>query len=191
VAQATKRAVATRDSWALAALRALTEKGVEAVAVEPLAKRLGVTKGSFYWHFGSRAELLEAALELWEQRSTTDIIRELEGIADPVERLRQLFRKVSLASKGAPSHAALAAAGDASVKRSLNRVALARLEFLRRCYTELGMPPALVGQRSLLAYAAYLGMLQLRRDAPAVLASEELEAYTEHVIDTLVPEKAR
>ena len=49
------------DDWAQAALDLIAEQGVSAVAVEPLARRLGVTKGSFYWHFPSRDALLQAA----------------------------------------------------------------------------------------------------------------------------------
>ena len=56
----------TADDWAQAALDLIAEQGVAAVAVEPLARRLRVTKGSFYWHFPSRDALLQAALERWE-----------------------------------------------------------------------------------------------------------------------------
>jgi AcrR family transcriptional regulator len=51
----------TRQDWIDAALEALETGGVPAVAVEPLASRLGVTKGSFYWHFKDRNELLATA----------------------------------------------------------------------------------------------------------------------------------
>src|SRR3546814_7480606 len=54
------------EDWAQAALDLIAEHGVAAVAVEPLARRLGVTKGSFYWHFQSRDALLQAALARWE-----------------------------------------------------------------------------------------------------------------------------
>src|SRR5690606_21017046 len=62
----TERARLSADDWAEAALDLIAEQGVAAVAVEPLARRLGVTKGSFYWHFPSRDALLQAALERWE-----------------------------------------------------------------------------------------------------------------------------
>jgi AcrR family transcriptional regulator len=55
------------EDWAVAALDVIAETGLASVAVEPLAKRLGVTKGSFYWHFPSREALLIAALERWEK----------------------------------------------------------------------------------------------------------------------------
>ena len=49
-----KPARLSAEDWAVAALDVIAESGLAAVAVEPLAKRLGVTKGSFYWHFPSR-----------------------------------------------------------------------------------------------------------------------------------------
>src|SRR4051794_41764716 len=58
----------TAEDWTQAALDALARGGVAAVAVEPIAKSLGATKGSFYWHFADRNALLESALDLWERR---------------------------------------------------------------------------------------------------------------------------
>src|SRR2546427_309106 len=77
--------------WARAALEVLAQGGIEAVAVEPLARRLKVTKGSFYWHFRSRAELLEAALREWETSATREGIALMEAGAGPRERLRRPF----------------------------------------------------------------------------------------------------
>ena len=52
--------------WEQAALETLAENGLAAVAVESLARRLGVTKGSFYWHFPTREALIQATIERWE-----------------------------------------------------------------------------------------------------------------------------
>lgn len=56
----------SRDSWLSAAFTALAEGGADQVRVEVLAKRLKVTKGSFYWHFRDRMALMEAMLESWK-----------------------------------------------------------------------------------------------------------------------------
>ena len=56
------------DDWIRAALAKLSAKGVDAVRVEVLARELGVSKGSFYWHFRDRQDLLDKALAAWEQR---------------------------------------------------------------------------------------------------------------------------
>ena len=90
----TRNARLSADDWAQAALDLIAEQGVSAVAVEPLARRLGVTKGSFYWHFPSRDALLQAALERWEAVEQESIFGSLEQVADPRERLRALFQLV-------------------------------------------------------------------------------------------------
>ena len=56
------------DDWIRAALARLSEAGVDAVRVELLARDLGVSKGSFYWHFRDRQDLLEKTLTQWEGR---------------------------------------------------------------------------------------------------------------------------
>ncbi len=88
-----------RVDWVEAGLAALRGAGFDVIAVEPLAKSLGATKGSFYWHFADRAELVAAVLELWEQRETTDVIARFSAIVDPRERLQAL-------GSGAYAHAA-------------------------------------------------------------------------------------
>src|SRR3954471_23093571 len=78
--------------WAEAALDALAQGGLSAVAVEPLAKSLGTTKGSFYWHFADRNALLEATLGLWEQRDTDQVLASIDETQDVGNRLRNLLR---------------------------------------------------------------------------------------------------
>jgi AcrR family transcriptional regulator len=69
------------SDWTAAALDALAAGGLAAVAVEPLATRLGTTKGSFYWHFTNRDALLRAVLERWERTDTEDVITYVEAEA--------------------------------------------------------------------------------------------------------------
>ena len=81
-----------RDDWIGGAVALLAERGVNAVRIEPLARRLGVTKGSFYWHFRDRPALLAAILARWEERQT-DLLVRIAGHAGatPAERLRLLL----------------------------------------------------------------------------------------------------
>jgi AcrR family transcriptional regulator len=73
----------TRDDWLKAAL-SLCRQGIDRVKIAPLALDLGVTTGSFYWHFKSRRELLEALLDYWEREMTdaaVDAARQYKGSA--------------------------------------------------------------------------------------------------------------
>jgi AcrR family transcriptional regulator len=81
------------ERWRAAALEALADGGVATVAIEPLAKRLGVTKGGGYWHFENREALLSAALDEWKTRTAEVVIARLRRIVDPRERLIALFKQ--------------------------------------------------------------------------------------------------
>src|SRR5262245_36782878 len=103
----------SRDAWVRAALEAIAEGGLAAVAVVPLAERLGVTKGSFYWHFRSRETLVEAALADWEESHTAAVIAEIEAAStDPREQLRLLIKRVSTLAAGDRVELALLATAD-------------------------------------------------------------------------------
>src|SRR5262245_66430749 len=83
----------SRQDWVDTSLAAIAEGGLAAVAVVPLAERLGATKGSFYWHFASREALIEAALAAWEQTTTSAVIAEIDAASqDPRQQLRLLFK---------------------------------------------------------------------------------------------------
>ena len=113
-----KRESLTAADWTEAALAALARGGLTAVAVEPLAKELGATKGSFYWHFADRNELLEAALVLWERRDTDRVIGAIGDADDVVTRLRNLlhlaFASVPVGSTGPAGTDELAPQASAS-----------------------------------------------------------------------------
>src|SRR5512147_372241 len=81
--------------WLQAAFHALRTGGVAAVKIEPLARSLGLTKGSFYWHFRDREALLDALLAEWERRAGERILARIESAGkSPQERLSLLFETV-------------------------------------------------------------------------------------------------
>jgi AcrR family transcriptional regulator len=175
--------------WELATLDLIAEQGVAAVAVEPLARRLGVTKGSFYWHFATRDALLQAALARWEQADVEGMLRQIDRVADPRERLVQLFRRTSGELKTHVIYSALLKALDhPAVQPVMQRLSQRRLNYLSVAYRALGMPRREAMHRARLAYTAYVGFLQLalQLQLPRMRA-EEFESYVDHVVATLVP----
>jgi AcrR family transcriptional regulator len=151
-----------RADWVAAAMRVLAGSGVEAVRVEPLAKRLGVTKGSFYWHFTGRPALLAAVLAEWERRATLAIIAEVEASGGGAgERLLALFR-LALGADGRLDRRVRAwAVDDAAAAAVLRRVDRRRVGYLRRLFAALGFPQAQAGARARLAYSALVGGFEL------------------------------
>lgn len=177
------------DDWAQAALDLIAEQGVVAVAVEPLARRLGVTKGSFYWHFPSRDALLVAALERWEKLELETVWGQLEAVPDPRQRLRALFEMVAHEFKSHVIYSELLKAADnAAVQPVIGRVSERRLDYLTAAFRQAGLGRTDAQHRARLAYSAYVGFLQLNLQLHQTrMQHDEFEAYVEHMMATLIP----
>jgi AcrR family transcriptional regulator len=176
--------------WQDAALAAFAADGLGAVAIEPLARRLKVTKGSFYWHYASRDELLRAALRRWERTSTAALIESVTQVSDPQRRLETLFSAVM--PGGTPERALERAIADAAahpvVAPILHRVSRRRIDYLAKCFRALGFGSEAARHRAVLTYAAYVGGTRLIRDAPdRYPRGPAYLRYRAHVIETLIP----
>ena len=184
-----KKAKLTASDWEQAALALIADKGVNALAVEPLARRMGITKGSFYWHFPNREALLTQALKHWEEHDARNLTQALRAIADPTDRLRSFFRASSREVFTAEVFSSLNFAADhPQVEPVLERVADRRIKHLSQAFAELGLDGTDAENRARLSYSAYIGFLQLQRQRQTPsLTSEAFDAYVEHVIETLIP----
>ena len=188
--QKSERTTLSAADWERAALDLIAEHGIQAMAIEPLARRMGITKGSFYWHFSNREALLEQALLRWEEHDSRNLNASLGEIDNPRDRLISFFRRVGREKLTHEVYSELcAAAGHPHVEPVLERVAERRMTHLSTAFEEMGMEPGLARHQARLTYSVYLGFLQLQRQhqTPS-LSSEEFEAYIEHVIKTLIPD---
>jgi AcrR family transcriptional regulator len=176
------------DDWAREALDQIADAGVASVAVEPLARRLGVTKGSFYWHFPSRDALLLAALERLERDEQT-AYGALESITDARERLRALFRLIAHHNKTHIIYSELLKASEQpAVQAVLAHVLERRLGFLFGSFRQAGLSQKDALNRARMTYAVYVGFLQL--ELPKFQnrrPMEGFEGYIEHMMATLIP----
>ena len=134
-----KRGV-SRDEWILEGLTVLNENGVDHVTVRNLARRLGIARSGFYWHFKDRDAFLEAMLDGWESLMTRAISENEEiGSLDPVERLRRIAELVLdfdlCAYEVALNHWAMQSKMAADRVRAVNAV---RTRFVRSAFAELG-----------------------------------------------------
>ncbi|HVT35807.1 MAG TPA: TetR/AcrR family transcriptional regulator [Nevskiaceae bacterium] len=177
------------DDWAEAALEAMASGGIDAVAVEPLARRLNVTKGSFYWHFDNREALLKSALDLWERNETDDVIRRVGVEPDPYQRIVKLFKHANSSYQSGRLYLAIAAAEDHPVvSRAVRRVSQRRIDYLYGCYEALGFDEQQARHWARFAYATFMGNLQISRDTPEEMPSgSQFNEYLRLMISTLIP----
>lgn len=177
--------------WEQAVLEVIAESGLAAVAVEPLARRLGVTKGSFYWHFASREALIRSALERWEKSDLGELMAVVDRYDDPRDRLVELFRRGSRGHLIHTVYSALFSAVDhPQAAPVMERVTERRLQYLIDAFERLGMESRMARHRARLTYTAYMGFLQLARQLHGTrMTGEEFEDYVQHMMETLIPEQ--
>lgn len=138
--RATSTGKLSRRAWLQHALETLASEGIEGLRVDRLAKGLGITRGSFYWHFKDRRDLLESLLEYWIETSTTeafDRIRQLKG--GPKARLLTLMRLIERGKLGRYDVAIRAwAENDPVAARAVRRVDEIRIEFIDELFRGMG-----------------------------------------------------
>ena len=149
-------------AWVEAAFDLLAEGGVDAVRVDPLAKRLGVTRGSFYWHFKDREALHKAMLKQWRKVATYQVGDRIEReVPDAGERLR---RTLALPYSGAKAKRAAAiemairfwARRDEEAAQAVQLIDHQRLLYYASLFAERGHAPDDARKRAYLFYAALM-----------------------------------
>ncbi len=181
--------VLSAEDWVRAALALIAREGVAAVAVESLARELGVTKGSFYWHFENRDALISAALRAWEEDQGRDVVARYEGIQDSRQRLRvMMFAAFEDQENGLLFAALSASSEDPRVNPYLMRASEQRLAFGIRSLQALGMAEDEARRKALFLYASYAGYFQLLRAMPdAVRRVSDLSAFARDLVEAALP----
>ena len=153
-----------KAQWLAAGLEALRRGGAAEVRVERLAAQLGITKGSFYWHFANRGELLDALLEHWAHEMTDAEFERIEALpASLRERLFALAQDVLEKGMGRYDPAIRGwARTDRKVAAAVARVDRRRVLALRKFFEEGGFGRDEAGVRARLFYAFLLGEPQMR-----------------------------
>ncbi len=183
-----KKKSLTADDWQDAALNVIAHQGVKAVAVEPLARALGVTKGSFYWHFSNRMDLVEKSLAKWRLSDKKLIEESILTIKNPKKQLLAWFK---LSAEPIQSHliysTLLADRSHTIISKILKEITLERLAYLQKSYRDLGYDAKQAKSQSLLAYSVYVGFLHMSKTLYGSLPdSAKAEEYAQFVAKQLL-----
>lgn len=161
-----------QKDWIEAAMKALASGGVEAVKVERLAPALKVSKGSFYWHFKDRADLLRALLEHWESTETNSLIEEVAHLPTPRARLEALAQAAVRQKEGeldiADAEDAIRAwaAAERGARAEVQRVDARRVAYLAEELAAIGADPTVALDLARGIYLALIGLFAARRTSP-------------------------
>jgi AcrR family transcriptional regulator len=183
---APKKLRLTREDWVEAATQLLIKKSIDAVRVEPLAKQLNVSRGSFYWHFKSRQEVLQSILTLWRERQTRRIMERIrdDRLLSPEEQLRKL-RMTPHNTKTAKEAAALELAirawarRDPFARQAVQAVDQERVGFTEELFLQAGHSKGDARTWALMGHAYILGESLLRES----MTDDEIAASRSKLLD--------
>ncbi len=190
---AARRETLTRERWIEAATEVLVDHGIDDVRVDRLASELSVTRGSFYWHFRDRDELLRAVLQSWRERATEQITARLQGAhRDPRAQLRDVLSlpfRGRAAARAARIELALRAWArhDAMAREAVAEADASRIDYIGGLFELLGCTRAQARQRAFTLYGHVVAESQLG----AIGSSSERSSRRKFVEQLLLGRPAR
>lgn len=161
----------TAQEWIDFALKTLAREGFVALKAEALARRLGVSRGSFYWHFTDLDAFHASVIEHWKLKATEAIITDIERHASRERRLSALLHHAFGHGAAVEVRMRAWAENNVAAARALGEIDRRRRGYLEQLLVEAGIPRPLAATRSRLLYWSYLGAAWSR----SRLAGERLE----------------
>jgi len=164
--------------WIAAATTVLVDHGIDAVRVDLLARELEVTRGSFYWHFKDREDLLKAVLNAWRDAATEQVIHRFEGRNADAQAL--IAELISLPFRGRAAERAARielairawARRDALASAAVDEVDARRIAYIAQCFSALGFAIAEARARAFVLYAYEVAESLLSRQGSAAQKRE-------------------
>lgn len=187
-----------RGDWLAAAIGIFIEDGIDAVRITRLADALSVTRGSFYWHFKDRDELLAGIVAFWSQKNTTGLVTAITGAPSLLDGMMALFEAWIDPERFDPrlDHAMREwAHRSLPIRGSVREADEARLKALASLFSRFGYPSQEALVRARIVYYSQLGYYTLEvsetlADRLALL-EDYYEAYTGQPLDRRIADEFR
>lgn len=183
----------TRDRWVDEGLAVLVEGGPDAVRVEVLAKRIGVTKGGFYGYFADRQALLDAMLDRWRTSSVDDVLQTVEQSGGAPTAQAVLAGQLTFGENILPVDMAVRewARRDSAVAERLREVDNQRMDLLRRAFADRCADEDELEARCLIAFSVAIGSRLLHADHVGRSREQVLQNVTCMIVDPINPPQGR
>lgn len=163
----------TADDWIKEGLKALAKSGFTALKADPLAKAMGVSRGSFYWHFADLGAFHAAVLKRWREIAAEQIIADVEAGGD--EPLEALLRRSFGARLDLERAVRNWAAFDAAAQGAVRAIDRRRIDYIATLLTMRGLVPATAQARAQILYWTFLGFALSGTPVPAARLQDLLD----------------
>jgi AcrR family transcriptional regulator len=152
--------------WLDQGLKTLAANGFTALKAEPLAKAMGVSRGSFYWHFADIGAFHEAILKYWREVAAEQIIADVEAAAGHDNPLPLLLRRVFSARSGLERAVRSWAAFDPAARAAVHAIDRRRMDYVESQLRAAGFPAQAAQARTQILYWTFLGYALSDRPVP-------------------------
>jgi AcrR family transcriptional regulator len=167
----------TKLDWIEHGLRTLANGGANALKVGPMATKLKVSRGSFYWHFRDIADFRSQVLQSWQERMTDQVIRDLEAAKAEPDRLKHLMRRAFVTKRSLDRAIRSWAAEDKDVATIVASVDARRVAYIAKLLVAAGVESRRALPRAAFMYWAYLGqviVMDPRHSSISALAMDDI-----------------
>lgn len=145
------------QDWIDLGLRTLAHEGSDALKADLLARKLGVSRGSFYWHFDDLEAFHRCLISSWKQSATEGIIDDIEKNDLPAQRIEELLQRAF--SRGGSLEMGMRAwaANHRQAADAVKAIDRRRQTYIAKVLRDAGIPTDSAATRAQLLYWAYLG----------------------------------
>ena len=151
-----KDQLSARD-WLDRGLKALARNGFTALKADPLAKAMGVSRGSFYWHFADVGAFHAALLKHWHEVAAEQIIAEVEATAPGQQGLELLLRRAFGERVKLEGAVRTWASIDPGARAAVQAIDRRRLDYIEHLLGRAGLPADVACARAQILYWTFLG----------------------------------
>jgi AcrR family transcriptional regulator len=161
--------------WLDQGLRTLASSGFTALKAEPLAKAMGVSRGSFYWHFADIGAFHAAILKHWREVAAEQIIANLEAASANDNPLLLLLRRAFGAKLALEKAVRTWATVDPAARAAVQAIDRRRLDYVESLLRTSGLSPGIARARAQILYWAFVGFALSDRPLPRARQQAVLE----------------
>jgi AcrR family transcriptional regulator len=165
----------TRSDWLAHGLRTLARHGANALKVGDLAAGLDVSRGSFYWHFKDATDYRLQLLQLWKERATDLVFRDVDlAIVGPA-RLTHLMKLAFNEDRSLDRAIRELATTDTAAAKLVASVDARRVDYLAKLLIESGVEGRRALPRAEFLYWAYIGQTAMMNPAHSVITESDID----------------
>ncbi|MEM1196712.1 MAG: TetR family transcriptional regulator [Pseudomonadota bacterium] len=175
----------TERDWLDHGLKTLASAGFEALKAAKMAQALGVSRGSFYWHFEDIRQFEERLLDHWQSLTTDETIREMEAQTPASERLPELMRRASMTRPSLDRAVRVWAEFNDLARAKLRKVDALRIDYIAQLLVASGLDRSQAGPRARFIYAASLGDTAIAPQAGKRFTPDEVKTLARFLTTNL------